>query len=68
MGYSQAAEILFRGHIFAAESAREMGIVNHIADAGEIDRLTNEIAGEIASGAPLVARWHKKISKTTRQS
>lgn len=61
VGYSRAAEILFRGHIFDAESAREMGIVNHIANAGEIDRLTNEIAGEIASGAPLVARWHKKF-------
>ncbi len=63
VGYSRAAEILFRGHIFSAQKALEMGIVNQITEDSEIDRVTNEIASEIASGAPLVARWHKKFLK-----
>lgn len=60
-GEAAVLEMLLEGRVFGAHEARAKGLVNRlVAD----DRLDGEIAvltDRIASGAPLVNRWHKKF-------
>ena len=63
VGPANALEILYEGRIFGADEALQKGLVNRvIADAGFAEELAG-ILERIASGAPLVARWHKRMVK-----
>ena len=63
VGASSALEILYEGRIFGADEALQKGLVNRVvADAAFADELAAAV-GRIASGAPLVARWHKRMVK-----
>jgi enoyl-CoA hydratase/carnithine racemase len=53
VGPSFAAEIFFTARQFSAEEALQMGLVNRTVPAAELDARTREIAGSIASNAPL---------------
>lgn len=61
VGPANAKEILLEGNVFDAVRAREMGLVNRILPVAEFDAGIEASAAAIASGAPLVARWHKKF-------
>jgi enoyl-CoA hydratase len=63
VGPANALEILFEGRIFGAGEALQKGLVNRIvADAAFADELAAAVE-RIASGAPLVSRWHKRMIK-----
>jgi enoyl-CoA hydratase len=67
VGPSNALEILYEGRIFGADEALQKGLVNRvIADATFAAELAAAVE-RIASGAPLVARWHKRMVKRIEQ-
>jgi enoyl-CoA hydratase/carnithine racemase len=63
VGPTNALEILYEGRLFGADEALQKGLVNRvIADAVFAEELAAAV-GRIATGAPLVARWHKRMVK-----
>jgi enoyl-CoA hydratase len=68
VGPSNALEILYEGRIFGADEALQKGFINRvIADASFREELA-AVVERIASGAPLVARWHKRMVKRLEES
>jgi enoyl-CoA hydratase/carnithine racemase len=63
IGPSNAKEILMEGQIFGSERAYDMGLLNRVVAADDLDKEVKATAERIAEGAPLVARWHKKFTK-----
>ena len=64
-GAGAVLEILLTGDLVDARRAREMGIVNRIVPDGEVVAEAKAVAQNIARGAPLVNRWHKKFIRRT---
>jgi enoyl-CoA hydratase len=63
VGPANALEILYEGRIFGADEALQKGLVNRVmADAAFAEGLAG-VVERISSGAPLVARWHKRMVK-----
>ena len=60
-GAGAVLEILLTGDLVDARRAREMGIVNRLVPDGEVVAEAEAVARNIARGAPLVNRWHKKF-------
>jgi enoyl-CoA hydratase/carnithine racemase len=55
-----AMEMLLTGDFISAPRAYEIGLVNRVAPSGDLDRITHELAGKIASKSPLTLRIGKK--------
>lgn len=60
-GANIALEILLVGDVFGVEDAMRMGLVNRVVADDSVAMEARKIAGKIAEGAPLSARWHKKF-------
>ena len=60
-GASGALEILLEGGLLDAERAYQKGLVNRVVPDEEVEEEARATALRIASGAPLVNRWHKKF-------
>lgn len=60
-GRAVALEILLEGRVFDAAEALHKRFVNRVVPDAEVERETYALAGRIAAGAPLVARWHKQF-------
>lgn len=63
VGPSKALEILLEGRIFGADEALQIGFVSRVVDDHKVEAEARDTAQRIASGAPLVARWHKKFAR-----
>jgi enoyl-CoA hydratase/carnithine racemase len=63
VGRSVALEILLEGRVFGAEEAKEKGLVTRVVPDGKVVEEAYAAARRIASGAPLVNRWHKKFAR-----
>lgn len=63
VGYATAAEIAFTGRTLLAAEAEELGLVNHVVAAADLPARTAEMAGEIASNAPLAVRAIKRMMR-----
>jgi enoyl-CoA hydratase/carnithine racemase len=63
VGYARAAEIAFTGRTLTAEEALDLGLVNHVVPADELDKRAAELAGEIAGNAPLAVRAIKRMMR-----
>ena len=63
VGYAKAAEITFTGRTLTADEALELGLVNQVVPAGELVKRAGELAGEIASNAPLAVRAIKRMMR-----
>lgn len=63
VGPNIAKEILFEGRIFNAEEAMAKGVITRIVADEDVADAAMQSAKAIASGAPLVARWHKRFIK-----
>jgi enoyl-CoA hydratase/carnithine racemase len=63
IGRAAAMEILLEGRILNAAEAKDMGLVNRAVADDKVEEEAMAAAGRIASGAPLVARWHKKFAR-----
>ena len=61
-GRAVAMEILVEGRILSAEEAYVKGLVNRVVADEEVEAEAYGTAKRIAAGAPLAARWHKRIS------
>ena len=63
VGYAKAAEIAFTGRTLLADEALELGLVNRVVPADDLTKFTDEMAGEIASNAPLAVRAIKRMMR-----
>ena len=63
VGRSAALEILLEGRVFDAAEAKDKGIVTRVVPDAEVAAEARAAAQRIADGAPLVARWHKKVAR-----
>jgi enoyl-CoA hydratase/carnithine racemase len=63
VGRKTALEILLEGRLFDAQEAYAKGIVNRVVTREAFDEEVRKTVNRVATGAPLVARWHKKFSR-----
>ena len=59
-GPAVAKEILLEGRLLSATEAYAKGLLTRVVVDAEVEREVHATAARIASGAPLVARWHKQ--------
>jgi len=59
LGTAKAMELLLTGRMVLADEAREMGLVNSVVPADELEKTANELAATIAKVSPVVARMIK---------
>ena len=60
-GPTAALEILLEGRVFGAAEAFAKGLVTRVVADDQVEAEAMKAAQNIAEGAPLVARWHKKF-------
>jgi enoyl-CoA hydratase/carnithine racemase len=60
VGAPFAKEMIFTGRRVTAQEAKAVGLVNHLAPAGQARRRALEIAGVIAQNGPIAVRQAKK--------
>ena len=60
VGYGRAMEIVLAGGMIPAEDALQMGIVNRVVPAEELESATMELAGEIARKSPYTTKVAKR--------
>ena len=61
VGKARTLEILLEGRVFDADEALRMGLVNRVVPDDQVATEAAACVRRIASGAPLVARWHKRF-------
>ncbi len=62
VGRARALEIVLEGRVFSAAEAKDMGLVNRVVPDADVAAECAATVVRIASGAPLVARWHKAFA------
>lgn len=68
IGADQALAMLLEGRIIDAQEALRIGLVSRVVDDADVAAEARATADRIATGAPLVARWHKKFARRLRDS
>ena len=63
VGYSNTLEILFEGRMLDSAHALRIGLVNRVVEDTQVEQNVLDSARNIAAGAPLTARWHKKFAR-----
>jgi len=63
VGREVALEILLEGRVFGAVEAQAKGLVTRVVPDDKVEEEAYAAARRIASGAPLVNRWHKKFAR-----
>lgn len=57
---NKAKELLMTGDLISAEEAAELGLVNHVVPARDLDERTDEMVATLASGPQPAIRYTKK--------
>ena len=65
-GVANTAELFHVGAAVDTERALQMGLVNEVRHPSELEQRVLELAGEIASNAPLSLAGNKRIIRTLR--
>jgi len=60
VGRTHALEMLLTSRVIEAQQALGWGLVNEVVEPGDLRTRTQELALEIASGAPIAARYAKE--------
>lgn len=60
VGIAKACELIFTGKSINAKEAKEMGLVNEVVPAAELQETTYALAKTIAQGAPLAIQMAKR--------
>lgn len=60
VGIAKACELIFTGKFINATEAKEIGMVNEVVPAHELEKTVRELANTIAQGAPLAIQMAKK--------
>ena len=63
VGYAKAAEISFTGRTLTATEALELGLVNHVYPAADLQEAARVLAAEITANAPLAVRAIKRMMR-----
>lgn len=66
VGYAVTAELLIEGRVFTGEEAFQKGLLSRLVADGAVHAESLTLAGRIASGSPLSARFHKFAMQTLR--
>jgi len=61
LGFSHALELFLTGRYYDSQRCLEMGLVNYVAPAGQLESFTYELATELTENAPLSLRGTKFI-------
>jgi enoyl-CoA hydratase len=61
VGIAKACELIFTGKSITAKEAKEIGLVNEVVPAAELQKTTYELAKTIAQGATLAIQMAKKV-------
>jgi enoyl-CoA hydratase/carnithine racemase len=64
VGVARTRELFFVGRNIEAERAEEIGLVNAVVTAVQLEAASIELASEIASNAPISLRGNKQIIRT----
>lgn len=67
IGPANTAELFYVGRKVDAQRGREMGLVNHVVDAGELEAHVLAMATEIAANAPLSLSGNKRILRVLKE-
>jgi enoyl-CoA hydratase len=59
IGFARAKEYLMTGELIPAVKAAEIGLVNHVVPAEELDARVDAFADRLAAGATQAIRWTK---------
>lgn len=59
IGYARAKEYLMTGDTLSAAKAAEIGLINHVVSADELDDAVNNMAARLAGGAINAIKWTK---------
>jgi len=59
MGVGKALELLFTGDVLEAKEAKEIGMVNKLSTAEELENVTMTLARKLADGPPIAIRLMK---------
>lgn len=57
---NKAKELLMTGDLLSAEAAEDLGLVNHVVPAAELDDATDEMVAKLATGPQTAIRYTKK--------
>ena len=68
VGEGKAMEMILTGEIVNARTAYEIGLVNHVIPAGELEAKTMEIANRIADKSPIALSLAKEAVKLASRS
>ncbi len=66
VGPAHTAELFYVGRNVDAARAAEIGLVNHVVEAGELEEAAGSMAAEIAANAPLSLSGNKRIIRELR--
>ena len=61
LGYPTTKKVFFTARLFGATEALEMGMLDYLVPAGELEEFTHELARELAAKAPISIAGHKKL-------
>ena len=62
IGYARAKEMLMTGDILSATQAHEMGLINHVVPAAELDAKVGEIVAKLQANPRWAVRWTKAVT------
>src|SRR5215510_4742261 len=68
VGEGKAMELILSGQIIDAKTAFDIGLVNHVVAADQLEARTMEIANSIAEKAPIAVRMAKEAIKIASRS
>jgi enoyl-CoA hydratase len=61
IGFARAKEMLLTGRMLTAREALDMGLVNYVTSASDLDAKVDELAFGLARGATQAIRWTKAV-------
>lgn len=63
VGWAKASEIIFTGRTLSAEQCLELGLVNQVVPAKDLEEAVLSMATEIAENAPLAVQASKRMMR-----
>jgi enoyl-CoA hydratase/carnithine racemase len=67
IGVAHTSELFFTGRNIDAERAAQIGLVNHVVGADELEQVALDMAAEIAANAPLSLKGNKRVIRALRE-